>query len=198
VKFDVAEDRERATVGAPWLIFDHYLSVKPWTPDFVAAHAKIDTTMVWIRISGLGMQFFDESIILTLASGIGRPIRVDMNTVDMYRGRFARVCVEIDLDKPVVGKLCLRDAWYNVEYEGLHLLCSSCGCYGHIARNCLVSITTPVTGTAAPEHGGSPLPFHVAATVSQTTAQSSAAINVNEGIASEIVKNDTVINGNNS
>lgn len=26
--------------------------------------------------------------------------------------------------------------WYNVEYEGHHLLLSTCGCYGHIGRNC--------------------------------------------------------------
>src|ERR1044072_488069 len=82
VKFDLEEDKEKAISGAPWMIYDHYLSVKPWTPDFVAANSKISTTLVWIRIPGLGFQFYDESVLLTLATGVGEPKRVDMQTVD--------------------------------------------------------------------------------------------------------------------
>ena len=70
VKFDLDEDKEKAISGAPWMIYDHYLSVKPWTPDFVAANSKISTTLVWIRIPGLGFQFYDESVLLTLATGV--------------------------------------------------------------------------------------------------------------------------------
>lgn len=63
-------------------------------------------------------------------------VKVDNNTVDLQRGKFVRICVEIDLDQPVIGMVGLRGVWYNVEYEGLHLICSNCGCYGHMARNC--------------------------------------------------------------
>lgn len=55
VKFVGLVDWGKTIQGAPCLIYDHYLSVKPWTPKFVAANSKINTTMVWIRISGLGM-----------------------------------------------------------------------------------------------------------------------------------------------
>ncbi|XP_057419082.1 uncharacterized protein LOC130713325 [Lotus japonicus] len=139
VKFDNAEDKGRAISGAPWLIYDHYLAVKPWTPDFVAANSRISTTLVWIRIPGLGFQFYNKNILLTLASAVGTPIKVDLNTHDMQRGKYARICVEIDLTKPVLGVVGLEGTWYNIEYEGLHLLCRRCGCYGHLARNC----TTP-------------------------------------------------------
>lgn len=67
----------------------------------------------------LGLQFYHKKILMTLAKGIGKPIKVDM-----YMGRFARVWVKIDLDQPVVGMLRLRETWYKVEYEGLHLLCT--------------------------------------------------------------------------
>ncbi|XP_057447653.1 uncharacterized protein LOC130739394 [Lotus japonicus] len=158
VRFDVEADRERAVTGAPWLIYDHYLSVKPWTKDFVAADDRINTTMAWIRIPGLGMQFYDEDILMTLATGVGTPTKVDMTTADMRLGKFARICVEIDLEKPVVGMLRLRGVWYNIEYEGLHLLCSKCGCYGHMSRKCKViaaetvaaASSTPATKATAP------------------------------------------------
>src|ERR1044072_3180215 len=149
IKFDMEEDKKKVISGAPWMIYDHYLSVKPWTSDFVAANSKISTTMVWIRIPGLGFQFYDESILLTLASAVGVPIRVDMNTPDMQRGEYARICVEIDLTKPVLGMIGLRGTWYNVEYEGLHLLCANCGCYGHVTRNCTVQKTQAKMAAAA-------------------------------------------------
>ncbi|XP_057441998.1 uncharacterized protein LOC130733752 [Lotus japonicus] len=149
VKFDKAEDKARAISGAPWLIYDHYLAVKPWTRDFVAANSKISTTKVWIRIPGLGFQFCDKNILLTLASAVETPIKIDLNTNDIQCGKYARICVEIDLTKPVLGVVGLEGTWYQIEYEGLHLLCHQCGCYGHLARNC----TMPVS-SAKPGPGG--------------------------------------------
>uniref|UniRef100_A0A2K2C7J2 DUF4283 domain-containing protein n=1 Tax=Populus trichocarpa TaxID=3694 RepID=A0A2K2C7J2_POPTR len=32
------------------------------------------------------------------------------------------ICIEVDLDKPVVGKVWIQDLWYKVEYEGLHTI----------------------------------------------------------------------------
>lgn len=52
------------------------------------------------------------------------------------KGRFARVCVEIDLTKPLVAKFWLDKRWYSVEYEGLHLICYKCGRYGHGLKSC--------------------------------------------------------------
>jgi hypothetical protein len=53
----------------------------------------------------------------------------------------------------------INGEWYNVQYEGLHLICTQCGCYGHILKDCTAQqkiatfvpeeTTTPVT--AAPE-----------------------------------------------
>jgi len=83
-----------------------------------------------------------------MASALGRPIKVDTNTLKIERGKFAIVCVEIDLTMLVVGKIWVNGHWYKVQYEGLHLICTCCGCYGHLGRNCP---TIPVkTNTAEP------------------------------------------------
>lgn len=86
-------------------------------------------------LPGLNLLYYDESVLLGIASVTGKPIRVDQNTLRVEGGRFARLCVEIDLSLPVVDKFWLRDHWYHVEYEGLHL-CSNYGCYGHLGQNC--------------------------------------------------------------
>lgn len=67
-------------------------------------------------------------------------MKVDRNTLNVERGRFARICVEIDLTQPVIGKVWVNGHWYKVQYEGLHIICSSCGCYGHYTRNCVQGV----------------------------------------------------------
>jgi hypothetical protein len=136
VKFDQAAEKERVISDGPWMIFDHYLAVSHWTPEFASPDAKVDRTVVWIRFPGLNLVYYDESFLLAMASAIGRPIKVDHNTLKVEKGRFARVCVEVDLTLPVVGKIWLNGHWYKVQYEGLHIICTNCGCYGHLGRNC--------------------------------------------------------------
>lgn len=53
VKFDVAVDREKAMGERQWMIFDHYLAVRPWVPDFVSSEVKIDSTLAWILLPSL-------------------------------------------------------------------------------------------------------------------------------------------------
>lgn len=94
VKFDVENDRLKVLEQeGPWMVFDHYLTVQQWTPEFTSPNAKIERTVVWIRFPGLNLFFYDESILLAMAAAVGRPIRVDQNTLDFKRGRFAPGCV---------------------------------------------------------------------------------------------------------
>jgi hypothetical protein len=160
VKFDEKADKEKVITGGPWLIFDHCLAVAHWTPEFASPNAKVDKTIVWVRFPGLNLVYYDESFLLAMASALGRPIKVDTNTLKIERGKFARVCVEIDLTMPVVGKIWVNGHWYKVQYEVLHLICTSCGCYGHLGRNCsskpaTTNTTAPPPPQAATNHQGS-------------------------------------------
>jgi hypothetical protein len=144
VKFDLAADKEKVITGGPWLIFDHCLAISHWSPEFASQDAKVDRTIVWVRFPGLNLVYYDESFLLAMASAIGSPIKVDSNTLKVERGKFARVCVEIDLTVPVVGKIWVNGHWYKVQYEGLHLICTNCGCYGHLGRNCTTTAATVI------------------------------------------------------
>lgn len=57
---------------------------------------------------------------LVLALDVRRPIKVDNNTLDVRRGHFAHVCVEVDLNKSVMDKVWLFGFWDKVKYEVLH------------------------------------------------------------------------------
>lgn len=79
--------------GDLWMVFDHYLAIRPWMHDFIASKTNIKRTLVWIGFPSLGMEYFDESLLLALASIVGSPIKVDIRTMDASSGKFARVCV---------------------------------------------------------------------------------------------------------
>ncbi|XP_057417870.1 uncharacterized protein LOC130712053 [Lotus japonicus] len=173
VKFDIKEDKEKVMNGGPWMLFDHYLAVSTWSPKFISPATRVTNTLAWVRIPGLNVVFYDESYLLSVARAIGKPIKVDRNTLKADRGRFARICVELDLTLPVVGKVCIEDYWYNIEYEGLHVICTKCGCYGHRSRDCRDSpVTTEGDQEPVPPADGGQGP-----NPSQETAQATNAFN---------------------
>lgn len=69
---------------------------------------------------------------------ICRTIKVDKNTFQHDRGKYARLCVEVDLHKPLLAVFEVKGKHYKVEYEGLHLLCLKCGRFGHYKEGCTV------------------------------------------------------------
>lgn len=67
---------------------------------------------------------------------MGKPIRVDYATNHLTRARYARVCVEIDLTKPILSKVWVGNHWQTILYENLHSLCFHCGRVGHQKSQC--------------------------------------------------------------
>lgn len=59
-----------------------------------------------------------------------------MNTSGHLRGHYARICVLVNLEEQLMAGFSLDGEDYYVEYEGLHLLCTNCGLYGHKSVEC--------------------------------------------------------------
>lgn len=68
---------------------------------------------------------------------MGPVLRADTHTTAESRGRFARICVQISLDKPLIKLLWIGGLEQPVLYEGLSSLCFTCGRVGHKAEVCL-------------------------------------------------------------
>lgn len=95
----------------------------------------------------MNLVYYDESVLWVLASMVGTPVKVDLHTLNVARGRFTRMCVEIDLAQPVVGRVGINGEWYHVQYEGLHIICTQCDCYGHLQKYCTPQGETQPTTT---------------------------------------------------
>ncbi|CAA7019738.1 unnamed protein product [Microthlaspi erraticum] len=136
VRFGDEEEYLSALTGGPWKAFGSYLMVQAWSLEFEPMTDEITTTPVWIRLSNLPVNFYHRSILLGLAQGLSKPIRVDQTTLNVERARFARVCVEVNLRQPLKGSVMINGERYYVSYEGLTNICSGCGIYGHLVHSC--------------------------------------------------------------
>lgn len=107
-RFSNKQDYEGALFNGPWVIFDHYLHVRRWEPNFMARTAKIESLLVWVRFPILPVEYFNENWLVRAGNKIGRTVKVDKTTLIASRGKFARVCVEVDLKKPLKSGYDLR------------------------------------------------------------------------------------------
>ncbi|XP_028796759.1 uncharacterized protein LOC114752196 [Neltuma alba] len=127
---------DRALTGGPWLMYDHYISVQPWKEDFDPDDEVITSVAAWVRISKLPMDYYDTGILHVVGSQIGKVLKIDKNTIGRTKGRFARICVHLDLTKPLQPCVLFNGKEKKVEYEGLHWICFNCGKYGHDSSYC--------------------------------------------------------------
>ena len=77
------------------------LAIEEWRPNFKPQRDQVNKAMVWMRMPGLSIEYWERDIVLTIATNSGRPVEVDLCTAKLERGAFARVCVEAQL---FVGK----------------------------------------------------------------------------------------------
>lgn len=109
-----------------------YIDGSSLVTDFDTMRDEIVTTPVWVRISNLPVNFYHRVILMGIAEGLKKPIKVDLTTVRVERARFARVCVEVNLKKPLKGTIMVNGERDYVSYEGLSNICPTCGVFGHM------------------------------------------------------------------
>ncbi|KAI8015444.1 hypothetical protein LOK49_LG05G01489 [Camellia lanceoleosa] len=66
-KFSSQEDCAMVYSSGPWVIMDHYLTVRKWEPNFKASEAFKTTTIVWVR---------SQSLSLSLSSSLSSPLQL--------------------------------------------------------------------------------------------------------------------------
>ncbi|XP_056690305.1 uncharacterized protein [Spinacia oleracea] len=130
------EDYDFVMTQGPWMIGDSYLTIRKWVPNFVPDEAPIKALTAWVRIPNLSVEYFDRNFLFRIGEKIGKVVRIDKNTESMDRGQYIRLCIEVDLTKPLLSKFRLNGRIWKVQYEGLRLICFKCGHLGHKEGEC--------------------------------------------------------------
>lgn len=86
------------------------------------------------------MEMWDENCLSAILKDIGRVIKPDQITLLRQRGMFTRVCLNINISKPLHGSFSLKkfgiDKGVPLTYEGLHEICAYCGDDAHKLEHC--------------------------------------------------------------
>lgn len=77
--------------------------MKPWTPHFDSSAAVIEYVITWIRLPGMALHYYNKKILRMLGQIFGRVFKIDYNTESASRGKFGRLAVEIDPNKPLIS-----------------------------------------------------------------------------------------------
>lgn len=124
----------------PWFVNGLNFVVICWVPFFDPYHTVITRVDQWIRIPRLPWEFWDMDCLRELLQHVGSIVRVDQNTLLCRKEKFARVCVNLDITKPLPGSLTIvkGDMAMRVPiiYDGLHEVCPLCGGESHQLEVC--------------------------------------------------------------
>ena len=60
-----------------------------------------------LPISGLPIEFYDMEVLKEIGSAIGPVLRIDSYMATGSRGSYARLCIQIDLNKPLINSIRL-------------------------------------------------------------------------------------------
>lgn len=137
VSFTTEADRDFALQEGPWMIGDHYLLVQRWRPNFNPWKADNQKKIAaWIRVPNLPSELYNVESLRRIGNLVGRTLKIDRTTAFSEKGGFARICVEVDLQRPLLPAFFHFGEEFKIVYEGLHLICFTCGKYGHRTESC--------------------------------------------------------------
>nr|POE58260.1 hypothetical protein CFP56_05207 [Quercus suber] len=118
IKFSDDADYDKVLKGGPWFIGEHFLATRPWVPYFKASEATFD-------------------------AAIGPVLRIDSYTATGERASYARLCIQINLMKPLITTVRVGKLRQKVLYEGISALCFYCGRLGHKQETCNFRVASP-------------------------------------------------------
>lgn len=110
-----------------------------WSMDF-SPSTDSPILPVWISFPGLPVNFYLEHLLRSIAGNVGKVLKIDPSTLNLSQTTAARVCVELDISKPLPSRVWIGcpggGAWQEVIYPNLPAYCSVCSRIGHNAAAC--------------------------------------------------------------
>ena len=140
VRFLSKEDLDSVLMKGPWFIGDQFLSIRPLESFFKPSTTNVSLIAVWIRLCELPIELYKAKVLKQLRESIGKVLRIDSYTAMEARGKYARLCVQIDINKPLVNTILIGRFEQALSYEGIQSLYFSCGRLGNKVEACLYTI----------------------------------------------------------
>ncbi|XP_030923116.1 uncharacterized protein LOC115950001 [Quercus lobata] len=132
IRFSLKEDHDAVLIKGPW-------------PE----ETNIASVAVWVRLPRLPIEYYDLEALKEIGQAIGIVLWIDTHTASEARGRYARLCVQVDINKPLIYTVLIGKFQQSIVYEGIGKLCFSCGRVGHRRDNCCYTIKSQPSSNSA-------------------------------------------------
>ncbi|XP_050277967.1 uncharacterized protein LOC126719464 [Quercus robur] len=107
VRFFAKEDLDNVLRRGPWFLGDHFLSIRLWEPFFKPSTVNVSLIAVWIHLCELPFKLYEAEVLKQIRESIGKVLRIDSHTAIEARGKYARLCIQIDINKPLVNTILI-------------------------------------------------------------------------------------------
>lgn len=156
IKLQFEEDYTRIWYRQTWYINGRAMRVFKWSTTFRCSEES-PIVPVWVSLPFLPVHLmYCRHALFSIASAIGKPLRVDQATASLNRPSVARVLIEYDISQPLLPRLWIGEGedgfWQDIIFENVPHYCGACKHLGHTPDTCY--ITRPELRTSKPKHTG--------------------------------------------
>ncbi|RAL50522.1 hypothetical protein DM860_014464 [Cuscuta australis] len=145
INFSSDNDYHRCFKRHDWKIGSYSMRISKWTPDFDPRYES-PILPLWIAIKDLPIHLHSRSSLLRIGNVFGKAIKIDTTTKNFGRPSTARVCVEVDISKPLPTKFYIKNGETPVlltpMFEDLPEYCNECRGVGRHSKECKSFIPT--------------------------------------------------------
>jgi len=108
VNFPITEARDIILREGPWFWGSTSLFITPWFPEFDVNTMVVSRIPVWVRFHNLPLHLWNQQVLAGIGNTIGRYIKTDTQRLEKRIFTFARICVEVDLNKGLPNRIQLK------------------------------------------------------------------------------------------
>ncbi|XP_059073337.1 uncharacterized protein LOC131874112 [Cryptomeria japonica] len=138
-KFTAEEDLIFVLSGS-WAYGKHFLTLAKWKLGLDPLVELNHMALVWVRLLGLPLEFWDEQIFCWIRNSFGNYVTTDLVTLAKSRLVYACFCVNVAINKSLPNLVSLKSKWgkwsQTIFYENDTLFCQKCDKQGHTYTEC--------------------------------------------------------------
>ncbi|KAL5801162.1 hypothetical protein ACOSQ3_032794 [Xanthoceras sorbifolium] len=149
-RFKCEWDRKRILEGGPWCFDKHLLVLREAHGIGKVSDIDFQFSPMWIQLHNIPLVCMSKDMGRSLGEMVGTVVDVDPGSSGDCLGKFLRVKVRVDVEKPLkrllrvmVGdpeELCM----VLIKYERMPNFCHFCGRIGHLVRECHLNVSNIV------------------------------------------------------
>lgn len=132
-----------------WYVGESMFHTAQWSSAHSSATPPLRSIKIWAHLTGVPLDLRHQKGLSLVAGLIGEPKETDDFTLNLVNLSLSHVKVEVDLTKPLPNVVEFQRqsgevVEVQVSYPWLPSTCSHCKELGHVVRNCLTFVPSPV------------------------------------------------------